>query len=488
MRRSGLLLHISSLPSPGGIGTLGKAAYDFVDFLKASGTAIWQMLPVNPTSYGDSPYQSFSTFAGNPYFIDLPTLETDGLLEPSDYLPLVRDDLSVDYEYLYRTRPVILHRAFTKGGNALQSDIDAFSRQNPWLDDYALFLALKDHFNGLPWTEWDEDIRLRKPEAVAGWRSQLFEEIRYHRFVQFLFFRQWEALRDYAHRQGILLMGDLPIYVALDSSDVWTSPDAFLLGEDKRPAEVAGVPPDYFSEFGQLWGNPLYNWDAMKRDGFSWWIARLGATAKLFDMVRLDHFIGFANYYAIPAFSPDARVGEWRLGPGIALFEKIRQKLPQLTIIAEDLGVVSPRVQALLKKTGFPGMKVLDFAFGSDRDNWNLPHNLKQNCVLYTGTHDNDPILGWWEGAGEEERAFTLEYLGLDDDSTLCDTMIRAAFLSVADTVIVPMQDYLELGREARMNCPGTLGGNWQWRMRDGAANAGLAERILSLNESADRV
>lgn len=487
MRESGLLLHISSLPSPGGIGTFGRAAYAFVDFLKRSGVGIWQMLPLGPTGYGDSPYQSFSTFAGNPYFIDLEQLCADGLLAAAEIAFSDPEPCRVDYGRLYETRYPLLRQAFSRADAALLQRVDGFASARPWVDDYALFMALKAEFGGKPWTEWPMALRRREPGAMADCRARLAPEIAFQRFMQYLFDAHWSRLRAYAAAQGVRLMGDLPIYVSMDSADVWSAPEAFQLDSDYRPTAVAGVPPDYFSADGQLWGNPLYDWDAMARSGYRWWIERMRAAAEKFDIVRLDHFIGFANYYAVPADSDTARVGEWRIGPGMPLFDAIRSALPQLRLVAEDLGVVSDRVLALKAEAGFPGMKVLDFAFGSGADNWHLPHNATRACVLYTGTHDNEPIRGWWASAPEHERAYAAAYLGLAGEADLCESMIRLAYASVADTVIVPMQDYLELGTEGRMNRPSTLGGNWAWRMPEDAASDALSARIAHFNRTFGR-
>ena len=395
MRKSGVLLHITSLPSPGGIGTLGKAAYDFVDFVKVSGMNIWQVLPVGPTGYAESPYQSASTYAGNPLIIDLPQLEADGILPEGAYEPLPNASV-IDFEAVKAQKSAMLKLAFEHARDKLSGEIDAFVAAHDWVQDYALFYAIKEHFNLVSWMEWpDQDIRLRKPEAVEKYAKLLKDRISYYVFEQYLFFRQWNALHDYARASGIDLMGDMPIYVAEDSADVWLNPDLFELDEDCKPIRIAGVPPDYFQADGQRWGNPLYRWDKHEATGYKWWIARLRAAGDLFDMVRIDHFIGFANYYAIPATEPTARNGKYEPGPDRKLFRRIRKELPQLRIVAEDLGVVSPKVKRLLKFCGYPGMKVMQFAYDSDDTTIDLPEHHTENCIVYTGTHDNNTTLGW---------------------------------------------------------------------------------------------
>lgn len=490
-RRSGVLLHISSLPSPYGIGTLGKDAYAFVDFLKSAGFGIWQVLPIGPTSYGDSPYQSFSMFAGNPYFIDLDMLVQDGMLDHNDFIELVHnaDGMYVDYEYLYKTRWTILRTAYKNAYSKVADNVDAFAKMNKWLPDYALFCALKDKFEGQAWLQWpDNAIRLRQRNAVFKYKALLEDDIQFYMFVQYLFFKQWFALKAYANKNGIIIFGDMPIYVAMDSADAWTVPKAFLLDTDRRPTCVAGVPPDYFSEDGQLWGNPLYDWGWHKRNRYKWWKNRMRAMQTLYDLVRIDHFIGFANYYAVPANAQTARHGTWRDAPGHSLFRALSRALPDMHIVAEDLGVVTPKVKKLLEKCGFPGMKVLTFAFDSDESNQYLPHNFSANNVLYTGTHDNDTTLGWWNKAQQEVREFTAAYTGLRHDQSICSAMIETAYKSPAETVIIPIQDFLELGSEARMNIPGTVGDNWKWRLVPGQIDLSLAEKLLELNRKYNRI
>jgi len=481
MRQSGVLLHITSLPSRGGIGTLGQAAYDFVDFVKASGMSVWQMLPIGPTGYAESPYQSASTFAGNPLMIDFDMLEAEGILPAGSYEPL--DSLpNVDFEAVKAQKSRLLRLAFETSGERLAHELAGFEAEHAWVRDYGLFRAIKARFGEASWMDWpDEAIRQRKPEAVAKYAAELAGEVDYYVFEQYLFFDQWQRLHDYAGRNGIRLMGDMPIYVAEDSSDVWLNPDLFELDEDCRPIRIAGVPPDYFQKDGQRWGNPLYAWKKHAQTGYAWWIQRLRALGGMFDVLRIDHFIGFANYYAIPAENETARGGRYEIGPGRKLFSRIKKALPELNIVAEDLGVVGPRVKKLLAWCGYPGMKVLQFAFDSD-ENPDLPENHVPNGVVYTGTHDNNTTLGWWQAASDETRARARRVLGMpEDDDDILTAMLKAAFTSVADTVIVPMQDWLGLGSDARMNFPGTVGGNWLWRMQP-TDLVPVARRIRRLN------
>jgi 4-alpha-glucanotransferase len=494
-RQSGILLHISSLPSPYGIGTMGREAREFVDFLSAAGSGIWQVLPIGPTSYGDSPYQSFSTYAGNPYFIDIDTLLGEGILREGDVygLPRDKDRQYADYEYLWNTRYAVLRAAYANAYGDLKGEVESFSRKNPWLADYALFSALKDRFGGKAWSEWPEKaIRFREPEAVKYYTKALSEDIRFHEFIQYLFFRQWFALKAYANQKGILIFGDMPIYVAMDSADTWATPEVFLLDGERRPAAVAGVPPDYFTEDGQLWGNPLYDWAYLKKTGYQWWIDRMRAMLRLYDIVRIDHFIGFANYYAVPADAETARHGEWRDGPGKSFFGVLNQAIPNLPIVAEDLGNVTPKVKNLLKYCGFPGMKVLSFALDA-----RTPDCIAPNTVLYTGTHDNDTVLGWWEKIDGDERAYVREYLNKSsnrevlrqgcEEGDICRAMIEAAYNSPAETVIIPIQDFLGLGSEARMNIPGTVGENWKWRLQPQQLTDEIGKYMLDINKKYGR-
>ena len=465
MRQSGVLLHITSLPSRGGIGTLGQAAYDFVDFVKDAGMTIWQVLPIGPTGYAESPYQSACTFAGNPLMIDFDMLESEGILPRGSYEPLEATN-RLDYVPVKAQSDALLRKAFETSFDSLSEEIAAFEADNPWVRGYATFRAIKAKFGEISWMEWpDRDIRLRKPEALAKYEEELADEINYYVFGQYLFFDQWQRLHDYANMNGVKIMGDMPIYVAEDSSDVWLNPELFELDEDCKPIRIAGVPPDYFQKDGQRWGNPLYDWKKHAESGYSWWIGRLRAMGKLFDILRIDHFIGFANYYAIPAEEKTARNGKYEIGPGRKLFNRIKKALPELNIVAEDLGVVNKRVKNLLAWCGYPGMKVLQFAFDGD-DSPDLPANHVKNCVVYTGTHDNNTTLGWWADASDETKARARKALGMrEGDDDILDAMLRAGFNSPADTVIAPMQDCLALDGEARMNYPGTVGGNWLWRI-----------------------
>ena len=486
MRQSGVLLHITSLPSRGGIGTLGQAAYDFIDFVKDAGMSVWQMLPIGPTGYAESPYQSASTYAGNPLMIDFDMLETEGILPAGSYEPLPHLD-DVDFEAVKAQKSKLLRLAFETSFDSLSDEIAEFEAGHPWVRDYGLFRAVKASFGEISWMEWpDQAIRLRKPQAVAKYEKKLADEVNYYIFEQYLFFDQWARLHDYARARGIQLMGDMPIYVAEDSADVWLNPDMFELDEDCKPIRIAGVPPDYFQKDGQRWGNPLYAWKKHAETVYSWWIGRLRALSELFDVLRIDHFIGFANYYAIPATEPTARNGKYELGPGRRLFAKIKKALPGLNIVAEDLGVVSARVKKLLAYCGYPGMKVMQFAYDSE-ENPDLPEHHVENCIVYTGTHDNNTTQGWWDDASEETRARARKKLGMPEDcDDLLPYIIRAAFLSVGDTVIVPMQDWLGLGSAARMNFPGTVGGNWLWRMAN-TDYAPIARRIRRLNRLSQR-
>ena len=476
---------ISSLPSPHGIGTLGAEARKFVDFLADAGQSWWQILPVGPTSYGDSPYQSFSAYAGNPYLIDLDLLCEDGLLTPAEVNAVSwgTDPARVDYSAIYNGRFPLLHLAMERGWERDADKVKAFSEENDaWLPDYALFMALKRHFGMSAWTEWpDEDIRLRRPEAVARYREELADDIRLFTYIQYLFFRQWEALRSYAHEKGIGIIGDLPIYVAMDSADVWADPRAFQLDERNVPAEVAGVPPDYFTADGQLWGNPLYDWDAMKADGYTWWIRRIAGASRLYDILRIDHFRGLESYWAVPYGETTAKVGRWVKGPGMDLMNVLTEKFPNIQFIAEDLGYLTPEVRQLLEDSGLPGMKVLQFAFDSREAANYLPHTYPRHCVCYAGTHDNSTLMGWKDEAAPADIAMAREYLGLHDEEGFNWGVLRGGQSSVADLFIAQMQDYLGLRSEARMNTPGILGGNWQWRMLPGQITDELTARIARM-------
>ncbi len=486
-RASGIILPIYALPSPHGVGTLGQAAYDFVDFLESAGQAWWQILPVGPTSYGDSPYQSPSTFAGNPYLIDLDLLVADGLLKQAEVdAPDWGDDPAhVDYRALYEERMPLLARACERGWERDAAAVEAFSReQASWLDDYALYMAIKRHFGMSSWIEWpDEAARLREPDALERYRSELASDIRLETYVQYLFFTQWEALRAYAREHGVRILGDLPIYVALDSADVWANPQLFQLDEQGMPSAVAGVPPDSFTVDGQLWGNPLYDWDAHEAEGYGWWIRRIGGASRLYDMIRIDHFRGFESYWSVPAGSETAAPGTWVKGPGAALVKVLAGWFPDLDFIAEDLGYHTAGVEELLRESGFPGMKVLEFAFDSRDDGGAdfLPHSYVRNCTCYVGTHDNAPVRAWFDEIDEDDRALVRDYLGIGAGDEIAWPIIRIGMMSVADLFVAQMQDYLELGEGSRTNTPGTLGGNWQWRMVEGQAMPELAARIARM-------
>lgn len=481
MRRSGVLMHISSLPSPYGIGTMGRAAYEFVNFLKDAGQSCWQILPVCPTSYGDSPYQSFSTFAGNPYFIDLDTLCDGGLLqrEELEAIHWCKTPRYVDYGALYRERFPVLRRACMAFLKNPSEDFPSFcERHSHWLDEYALFMALKDSHNGRPWYEWEAPLKRREEAALNSARQAHADDIAFYKALQYLFFDQWQRLKAYTNAQGIEIIGDLPIYVALDSADVWANPSQFYLDDAYDPIDVAGCPPDAFSDDGQLWGNPLFRWDVMKRDGYSWWISRIRHQIAIYDVLRIDHFRGFESYYAIPAKDKTARNGEWRKGPGMDLFDAVKKELGELNIIAEDLGYLTPAVKQLVEDSGYPGMKVLQFAFDSREDSDYLPHNYPHNCVVYTGTHDNDTILGWMETADKKDVDFAIQYLRLTPKEGYHWGMMKGAWSSVGELTVVQMQDLLGEGDSARMNIPSTLGGNWRWRMLPGQASGKLARKI----------
>ena len=488
MRQCGVLLHITSLPSPCGVGTLGRDARRFLDFMEAAGLTLWQILPLGPTSFGDSPYQSFSTFAGNPYLIDLELLAEARWLDRAAFPPADIHADKVDYGWLYNERFDLLRLAFLASRGELAGRLESFRADNPWLDDYALFMALKSRFDGHSWLEWPDDIRLRHRKALEKYRRELAEDIAFNVWLQYIFFEQWNALKADANSRGVSIIGDMPIYVSPDSSDVWSNPGLFKLTRDKRLKLVAGVPPDYFSEDGQLWGNPVYRWERHARDGFGWWIDRMRAMSRMFDVVRLDHFIGYANYWEVKADETTARVGKWRIGPGRALFETIEKACPKLRLIAEDLGVVSQRVKRLVAECGYPTMKTATFAFGGSEDNIHLPCNAVENSVMYTGTHDNLPANGWWDSVSDEERAVALKYFGVEDCKDIAWTVIDAVFECRSSMAVIPMQDFLGLRAEAVMNRPGTVGGNWQWRLPDGALTAELAARIRECAEKYGRV
>ena len=509
-RNAGILMPVSSLPSPYGIGTFGKDAYDFVTFVKECNHKYWQVLPLGPTTYGDSPYQSYSAFAGNPYFVDLDMLIEAGFLLKSEVIsrdwgdgivPVnvseddavngrfgtyrdgnIGDERYVSYEKIYNNRFDILRIAYNRfkaacaeskkklaKGLPLYKQFDNFVKDNAdWLEDYALFMALKSHFNNVSWGEWETDIKFRKPEAMSRYEEQLSDDIGYWKFIQFEFYLQWNALKQYANSNGIEIIGDIPIYMGYDSVDVWANQGEFQLDENLTPIKVAGVPPDAFSDAGQKWGNPLYDYDKMEANGFSWWRKRMAASAKLYDVIRIDHFIGIVKYYTIPADMPDARQGEYRQGPGQKLLDVINESIGDKKIIAEDLGVEVPEVAKILKENGYPGMKVLDFAFGGDSKHPHLPYNYTQNLVCYGGTHDNETLLGFFEDRGDWELGYAYDYLDTRDKGRMVDQVFRAAYSSVAVLTVFAVQDILKLGNWARMNLPSSMGNNWKWRMQKG--------------------
>ncbi len=489
-RSAGILLAVSSLPSEYGIGCFDEYAYSFIDRLAESGQTYWQILPLGPTSYGDSPYQSFSAFAGNPYYISLSELVRHGLLtkEECKGVDFGASSDRIDYEKLYLSRYPLLRRAYRKSGIQSDSDFTRFCTENAWLDDYALFMAVKDKFGGASWSDWDEDIRLRKPQAMKAYRSELADEIGFYKYLQYLFYTQWTKLKSYAKGKGIGIIGDIPIYTALDSADTWANPKLFQLDGDNIPTAAAGCPPDGFAADGQLWGNPLYDWKAHRETGYKWWISRLEHCFRLYDVVRIDHFRGFDEYYSIPCGDKTAKNGHWEKGPGIELFRAVEKSIGKRDVIAEDLGFMTDTVRQLVKDCGFPNMKVLEFAFDS-RDtgsrNDYLPHNYTENCVAYTGTHDNQTIASWFETISDKERKTAREYLC--DEYTPDDKLLRS-FISLimrsrADVCIIPMQDWLGLKDDARMNTPSTVGENWKWRMTPSQLSGGIFREIRRITE-----
>ncbi|PID56526.1 4-alpha-glucanotransferase [candidate division KSB3 bacterium] len=490
-RSSGVLLHPTSLPGPFGIGDLGEHAYRFIDILVESRQKLWQIFPLGPTGYGDSPYQSFSAFAGNPLLISLEALVEIGLLNEADLKHDPFDDHAVNYWPVIQYKTAMLmkaHRHFLASARSEYTSLfEAFCEaQSRWLEDYALFMALKDAHGGAVWNSWDEELVTRQPAALASCRTKLVQEISYQKFIQFLFFTQWHALKEYAGSKGIRIIGDIPIFVAFDSMDAWANPEFYYFDEKGRPEYVAGVPPDYFSATGQLWGNPLYRWELMKERGYTWWIERFKKSFELVDIVRVDHFRGFVKYWRVPAGERTAIKGSWEPGPGEELFRTIEEALGRLPIIAEDLGVITPDVVALREAFDFPGMKILQFAFDSGEKNDYLPHTYDKNCVVYTGTHDNDTTRGWFEKASEQDKHMVRTYLQ-STGTDICWDFIHAAWSSVADMAMVPLQDILELGSEARMNTPSTLGGNWAWRFTWDMISQDALERLKLFTKIYDR-
>ncbi len=490
MRKSCIIFHISSLPSEYGIGKMGRHAFEFVDFLKKSGVKCWQILPLSPTSYGDSPYQSFSVNAGNPYFIDFEILEGDGLLERSEYADITWESSpdKVDYSLIYDHCFDVLRIAYSRFKAARFPAYKRFCEENKdWLEEYALFMALKFQHDGKAWYEWETDISMHRPKAVAACKKELKKDIGFYKFIQFEFSRQWKELKGYANEKGIEIVGDIPIYCALDSVEAWVDHKLFWFDRKRRPVCVAGCPPDEFSPAGQLWGNPLYDWDYHKKTGYKWWINRIAAAAELYDIVRIDHFRGFESYYTIPYGSEDATVGEWKKGPNYELFQMAEQQLGKLNIIAEDLGFITPEVREMLDKCGYPGMKVLQFGF-SDGENEHLPHNFTtSNCFAYTGTHDNETLNGWVEAMDKKSLRFAKKYLNVKKKSEIPMAVVRAAWGSVAEVAAAQMQDFLNSPKDARMNTPSTLGTNWQFRARAEQFTPSLAKKIKKLNKMYNR-
>lgn len=475
-RGAGILMPISSMPSPYGIGTMGRDAYEFVDFLRECNHKYWQVLPLGPTSFGDSPYQGFSTFAGNPYFIDLETLIEEGLLK-KEYVERFdwgNDAAHIAYDKVYQSRYIVLREAYKNSEHKTSLEYITFLKENAdWIDDYALFMAIKQYYKDADWSLWDDELRFRKPEALEKYTKLLSDDIDFYKFLQFKFFEQWNKLKDYANDKGIEVIGDIPIYVAYDSADVWVHTKEFVLDENLAPIKVAGVPPDAFTDLGQKWGNPLYDWEKMEQNGFSWWKKRMAAAAQMYDIIRIDHFLGVVKYYTIPADNPDAREGEYVKGPGSKLTDVINQAIGSKKLIAEDLGVDIPEATKLLNDNGYPGMKVLEFAFGGDRKNVHLPHNYTTtNCVVYGGTHDNETLMGYFNERNDWELGYAYDYLDTRDKRKMVDQIFRLAYGSIADVVIFQTQDILKLDNKARTNLPSSLGKNWQWRLLKGQLGA----------------
>ncbi len=490
MRKNGVLMHITSLPSPYGIGTMGKASYEFVDFLVASGQTYWQILPIGPTSYGDSPYQSFSTYAGNPYLIDLDLLEQDGYLEAEEYCDIFfgEDVTLVDYGTLWGNRYPILRKAVERLWRKNSLLIETFcAEQEFWIEEYALFMALKNENKGVSWQKWDTSLRFREEKVIQLAKERLADEIDFWKGLQYLFFQQWKELKFYANERGIKIIGDVPIYVALDSVDVWAKPEQFQLNmETMEPTEIAGCPPDGFTADGQLWGNPLFNWEVMKEDGFKWWIQRIQVQCGMFDMLRIDHFRGFDEYYAIPYGSENAKNGRWKKGPGIELFHAVQSAIGEQNIIAEDLGFLTDSVKQLLSETGYPGMKVLLFGFDTRDSGSYLPHSYTKHSIAYIGTHDNETVQGWIENAPKEDVEKAMQYLRLHDDEAYHWGFMRSLWACVSDLTVVQMQDIL--GLKDRMNTPSTTGENWKWRVQEGVLTEELSSKLVAEMKLYERI
>ena len=492
-RASGILLPIASLPSKYGIGCFSKEAYDFIDWLKEAGQSYWQILPLSPTSYGDSPYQSFSSFAGNPYFIDPEALIEEGVLtkEECEACDFGDDPACVDYGKIYEERFPLLHLAYERSRISENPEFNRFVQENAeWLEDYALFMAVKKRFDGAAWEEWAEDIRKRWSNALDYYRRECYFDIEFYKYLQFQFHVQWKKLKSYANENGIEFIGDIPIYVAFDSADAWANPEMFQFDSESQPLAVAGCPPDAFSATGQLWGNPLYKWDYHKQTGFRWWCRRLEHCFKLYDVVRIDHFRGFDEYYSIPYGAETAENGHWEKGPGMELFRVLQSRFGKEGIIAEDLGFLTDTVVKLLEDSGYPGMKVLEFAFDPREETDYLPHSYDRNCVVYTGTHDNETLVQWYKGLDEESKAFAAEYMNNEntpDEEKYWD-FVRLAMMSSANTCVTPLQDFLGLDKEARINKPSTLGGNWVWRMDAGMLSREMQEKIYRITRISSRL
>lgn len=489
-RTSGVLLHITSLPNEFGIGSLGEESREFVIKLKQAGQTWWQILPIGPTGYGDSPYQSFSSFAGNPYLINLDYLKNCSLLTDEEITEVksLYDCNRVDFGKLYNERYITLRRAYERFDKS-SLDFESFCRENSfWLNDYALFMTLKDENNGKPWQEWEDKYKFRDKEAIEEFENNNFSKVNFYRFLQFQFFSQWDGLKRFAHENGIKILGDLPIYVAEDSSDCWANPELFSLDENLKPIWVGGCPPDGFSEDGQLWGNPCYDWQVHEETDYDWWVNRFKWLFSIFDCVRIDHFRGFESYWRIPAGDDTARNGSWIQGPGMKLFSKLKDELGELPIIAEDLGYMTKEVYEFRRETGFPGMKILLFAFAKDASSDYLPHNMDKNFVVYPSTHDSDTVIGWVKEHDREEVEFAKRYLNMTEEEGLNWGMIRGAMTSVADMAIFQMQDILGLGNETRMNYPGTASGNWTWRMKIGEFSEELIEKLKSYTQMSGRL
>jgi 4-alpha-glucanotransferase len=487
-RSSGIIMHIASLPGKYGIGTFGKEAYEFCDFLKKAGQKYWQILPLGPTGFGDSPYQSFSAFAGNPYFIDFDILNKDGLLKIEDYdsINFGKSVIDIDYGLIFKEKMKVLRKAYENSKLKNIEELRLFEEEECyWLEDYTLYMAIKSHFSLKSWQTWDEDIRLREPEAIEKYKKLLSDEIRYWKFLQYEFYKQWKALKLYVNNLDIEIIGDMPIYVAEDSADIWGNPEAFLLDKNTlKPLKVSGCPPDIFADTGQLWGNPIYDWNYMEKTDYKWWINRIRQSLNLYDVLRIDHFKGFESYWSIPYGDSTAENGKWVKGPGIRVFNAIKDELGDVDIIAEDLGTLTEETIKLRDDTGFPGMKILTFAFDTDSSNPFLPHNYDKNFIVYTGTHDNDTVRGWMETTAPKDQVKkAIEYLQLNKEEGYNWGFIRGAWSSVADVSIAVMQDFLDLGNEARINLPSTLGSNWRWRVKEDVFTDKLAEKIYKITK-----